>query len=97
MLLVVVVVIEVHPFYNITLTLKLNHLKNVCENVGVRLCVPSFTCGESFLDQRHAVAAAHQLHVHARQRGPRAHKLDRQAGWRAAGDLQALPAGTQSP
>lgn len=55
------------------------------------------TCGKSLLDQRHAVATAHQLHVHARQRGPRAHKLNSQAGWRAARDLQALPAGTQSP
>lgn len=55
------------------------------------------TCGESLLDQRHAVATAHQLHVHARQRGPGAHKLNSQAGWRAARDLQALPAGTQSP
>lgn len=57
----------------------------------------SATCGESLLDQRHAVPASHQLHIHARQRGPGAHKLDRQTGWRTAGNLQALPAGTQGP
>lgn len=33
-------------------------------------------CGESLLDQRHAVSGAHQLHVHARQRRPGAHELN---------------------
>lgn len=56
-----------------------------------------FTCSKSLLDQRHTIPAAHQLHIHARQRGPRAHELDGQAGWGASGNLQALPAGTQGP